>query len=116
RFKKTVFEQRADRIEALATQLQIPRAALDGVAPLPHAGAAPAPLVQPFADPDPFQEFTYPSALAAKRAIADALVMPLAKLPPEQPLACGGSLAQTRGKGEVLPYVPTHLHPLLRGS
>jgi hypothetical protein len=116
RFKKTAFEQRADRIEALATQLQIPRAALDGVAPLPHAGAAPAPLVPPFADPDPFQEFTYPSALAAKRAIADALVMPLAKLPPEQLTALDGFLAQTLRKSDVLAYVRTQLQPLLRGS
>jgi hypothetical protein len=72
--------------------------------------------VQPFADPDPFQEFTYPSALAAKRAIADALVMPLAKLPPEQLTALDGFLAQTLRKSDVLAYVRTQLQPLLRGS
>jgi hypothetical protein len=37
-----------------------------------------------FTDPDPFQEFTYPNALAAKRAIADYLAIPLAKLSPER--------------------------------
>ena len=37
----------------------------------------------PFSDPDPFHELTYPTAIAAKLAIADDLAMPLAKLPPE---------------------------------
>ena len=37
-----------------------------------------------FTDPDPFQEFAYPNSLVAKRAIADYLGIPLAKLPPEQ--------------------------------
>src|SRR5262249_39417792 len=40
-----------------------------------------------FTDPDPFQEFAYPNVLAAKRAIADYLAIPLAKLPPEQSVA-----------------------------
>src|SRR5262249_34048820 len=40
------------------------------------------PVTQPFADPDPFHEFTFRSALDAKRAIADHLGMPLAKLAP----------------------------------
>jgi hypothetical protein len=39
------------------------------------------PTLQPFVDPDPFQEFTYPTRVAAKLAIADYLAVPLAKLP-----------------------------------
>ena len=31
-------------------------------------------------DPDPFREFTYPNVIAAKRAVADELGLPLAKL------------------------------------
>jgi hypothetical protein len=116
RFKKTAFERRADRITALADHLNIPRAALDGPQPLAHSGVAPPPPVQPFADPDPFHEFTYPSALAAKRAIADELVMPLAKLPPEQLTALDALLAQTLRKSDVLTYVRTQIKPLLRGS
>ena len=38
----------------------------------------------PFADPDPFQELTYVSAVAAKRAISDYLGLPLAKLGAQQ--------------------------------
>jgi hypothetical protein len=40
--------------------------------------------VQPFADPDPFHALTFLSALDAKRAMADHLGLPLAKLSPEQ--------------------------------
>ena len=79
RFKKTSFEKRAERIEVLADQLGLPRAAVDGPYPLSLPVAAAPPPRQPFADPDPFHELTYPSALKAKQAIADELMMPLAK-------------------------------------
>lgn len=87
-FKKTRAEQRADRIEALAAKLGLPRAAIAG--PQPAADWVNAELlgkqetiaVIPFADPDPFQEFAYSNAVAAKRAIADYLGLPLAKLDP----------------------------------
>ena len=51
----------------------------------------------PFADPDPFQEFTYPTVVAAKLAIADEIAMPLAKLPPEamaEIMVCHETLAE----------------------
>jgi hypothetical protein len=80
-FKKTPTQRRVERIEALAVQLALPRAALEGH---PHAGAfvptTEVPAI-PFADPDPFQEFTYPTVLMAKRAIADELGLQSAKLP-----------------------------------
>jgi hypothetical protein len=114
RFKKTAYEQRADRIEALAATLAIPRAAVYGPQPLALPGEAPPPPGQPF--PDPFHAFTYPSVLAAKRAIADALVLPLAKLLPEELAALETLLAQTLRKSEVLAYVRTHITPRLRGS
>jgi hypothetical protein len=78
-----------DDYEALADKLALPRAAVAG----PDADTwTAAELVErnievsitPFIDPDPFQEFTYPNAVAAKRAIADYLGMPLAKLDPRQ--------------------------------
>ncbi len=88
-FKKTRTEQRADRIEALAVQLALPRTAVEG----PHALQAVARewkteqeemAVTPWADPDPFQELTYPNAVAAKRAISDYLGLALAKLDTRQ--------------------------------
>ena len=85
--KKTRQERRAEQVEALAANLELPRAAvIPGTLPAAwEAAAKPAgtPVI-PFADPDPFQEFTYPNAVMAKRAVADYLGMPLAKLPAEQ--------------------------------
>ena len=83
-FKKSPTKERADRIEALAEQLALPRAALEGnprAALLVRSTELPVTM---FTDPDPFQEFAYPNVLAAKRAIADYLAIPLAKLPPGQ--------------------------------
>jgi len=80
-FKKSAADERISRIEALAEKLGLPRAALDGHAPLPATTSSP-PLV-PFADPDPFHDLRYPSVIAAKLAIADYLGKPLAKLTDE---------------------------------
>jgi hypothetical protein len=115
-FKKTPTQQRADRIEALAAQLALPRTALEGH---PHAGAfAPTSDVPaiPFADPDPFQEFTYPSALAAKRAIADYLGKPLAKLIPEQRAQIDAILATTLKKTEVIAQIRAYFQAAAEGD
>jgi hypothetical protein len=114
RFKKTVIEQRAERIEALAAQLVLPRAAVTGLADALHLDAPPAPPLQPFVDPDPFQEFAYPTRVAAKLAIADYLAFPLAKLPPEQLAAIEALLSQTLRKHDVLTYIRTMIQPTLR--
>jgi hypothetical protein len=74
-----------------------------------------APATQPFADPDPFHELTFPSALDAKRAIADHLGMPLAKLSPEQLTALNALLAGTLAKQTVWDHVRRHLDPFYRG-
>jgi hypothetical protein len=114
RFKKTVIEQRAERIEALAAQLVLPRTAVTGLVDVPHRDAPPAPPLQPFGDPDPFQEFAYPTRVAAKLAIADYLAFPLAKLPPEQLAAIEALLSQTLRKHDVLTYIRTMIRPTLR--
>jgi hypothetical protein len=64
-FKKTRLEKQTDRIEELTTKLALPRAALTGhpeVAPLD--GGDQKVVSTAFADPDPFQEFHFPNALA----------------------------------------------------
>ena len=83
-FKKTPTQKRADRIEGLAEQLSMPRAALSDYPTLSSSLSAFEAVQQPFADPDPFHQLTFPNTLDAKRAIADHLGMPLAKLSPEQ--------------------------------
>ena len=115
RFRKTATQQRADRIEELASTLSLSRAALEGAA-LALAFPSPplAPARQPFADPDPFHELMFPSALDAKRAIADHLALPLAKLAPEQLQALNVLLEETLAKHTVWDYVRRHLEPLYR--
>jgi hypothetical protein len=110
-FKKTPTQQRADRIEALAEQLALPRAALEGN---PYAALlirnTEVPVTM-FTDPDPFQEFANPNMFAAKRAIADYLAIPLAKLPPEQ-LDWINTLVGTKlNKKEVIEQVHEYFGP-----
>ena len=69
-FRRSAADGRIDRIEALAGKLGLPRAALDGPAPVALPAAA-APATVPFKDPDPFQELHFPSVLAAKLAAED---------------------------------------------
>ena len=105
-FKKTRAEQRADRIEALAAQLALPRIAVEGYPrPVPLTEKRKEIALTPFADPDPFQEFAYPNAIAAKRAIADYLGTPLAKLDPRQLDEINSIVTTTLDKKEVMEAV-----------
>lgn len=108
KFKKSLTQERADRIEALAHQLVLPRAALEGnreLQLLTQSQLMPEPAVIPFQDPDPISEFTYPSILAAKRAIADDLARPLARLSEEQRAFIDKLLAETLNKKVILERV-----------
>ena len=105
RFKKTKREQRAERIDALAEQLGLPKAALEEAPSLRHPLGPTDFPAQPFVDPDPFQQLTFPSVIAAKKAIADYLVMPLARLPPEQLDFINTLVAETLDKQAVMAQV-----------
>ncbi len=63
------------------------------------------PTVTPFNDPDPFQEFTYPSIIFAKLAISDYLAQPLAKLSPEQMAFINALLTETLNKKVIIDRV-----------
>jgi hypothetical protein len=114
-FKKTRAQQQNDRIAGLAAQLALPRTALNDYPALSSPLSVFAPARQPFADPDPFHELTFPSALDAKRAIADHLGMPLAKLSPDQLATLNALLAETLAKTLVWDHVRRHLAPFYRG-
>lgn len=61
--------------------------------------------MQPFVDPDPFQELTFPNIIAAKRAIADFVGYPLAKLTSEQMADVDAICSQTLNQKEVMAAV-----------
>lgn len=113
RFKKTKTQRRTERIEALAEKLALPESVWGG--PLPETIANRPQPATPFVDPDPFQEITFPNAIAAKRAIADYLNMPLAKLPPEELDKLNAALADSLRKTDVIDYARINLKPLLGG-
>lgn len=93
-FKRSKVDERADRIRALADQLGLPIAALAG--DNLQFSAPPVPTAiprQPF-DAEAL-EFKFPTAIAAKLAIAADLAMPLAKLPSEDRAFIDQVLAET---------------------
>jgi hypothetical protein len=107
KFHKTRTEERADRVAALAERLGLPRAALDGgeeLSPLP--GIAPAVRTRPF-ETTPAGS-SYPNAVAAKLAIADALGLPLGRLPEEQRAWIDALLHETLDRAAVLGRVQEH--------
>ena len=115
-FKNTPTPRRAERLAALAVPLALPRAALEGH---PHAGAL-APTTEvpaiPCADPAPVQELAYPTVLMAKRAIADELGLPWAKLASAQRAQIDASLATTLKKTAVMAQVRAHIHAAMQGG
>lgn len=104
-FKQSSGEKRADRIEALAAQLELPRAALESrpdVAVFARPDSVP---IQAFTDPDPFQQLTFPSPLAAKRAISDFLGLPLGRLAADQLDRINTLVQSTLNKKEIFARV-----------
>lgn len=119
KFKKTRTEERSQRVEALASQLSLSRAALSGNTDLEFLAEhqqTPSPLVTAFRDPDPFQEFTYPTATLAKLAIAEYLGQALAKLSSEQRQFIDELLAETLNKKVILERVQQHFLQPRRGE
>ena len=108
KFKKSKTQKRADRIETLATKLVLPQAAWSENQELQYLASPqtePELTVVPFQDPDPFAEFTYPTVLTAKRAIADYLALPLARLDEAEMAFIDGLLAETLNKKVILEKV-----------
>ena len=72
-------------------------------------GAKPGPPepvpVRPFRDPDPFRELGFPTPLAAKRAIADEIRLPLAKLADDDRRFIDALVARTLSRLEVMAAV-----------
>ncbi len=117
-FKKTKQQKRAERIEILAGEIQLSRAALDNN---PNAGTLAAfARVQEtskiaFIDPDPFIEFTFTDRVAAKQAIAYELGKPLAKLNQEQLDTINSIVAETLNKRLIFEQIHAFFNSPLKG-
>ena len=73
---------------------------------LPESADRPTPgHAQPFRDPDPFQELRYPNAIAAKKAVARTLGIPLARLPEDRIAALEALLSETLDKPAIEDFV-----------
>jgi hypothetical protein len=94
-------DERAARVEALAVRIGLPRAALAG-GELPDPPAALPVAKVTFTDPDPFQTLTFPSPIAAKRAISDELGLALAKLGADDRAFIDALVQETLVKNTVL--------------
>jgi hypothetical protein len=117
-FKKTEQQKRAERIEALAGEIKLSRAALDNN--LNSGTLAAFTLAQEtpktaFIDPDPFIEFTFPDRVTAKQAIASELGKPLAKLNQEQLDTINSIVAETLNKRLIFEQIHAFFNPPLKG-
>jgi hypothetical protein len=110
-FKKTRTQQRADKIESLAKELVLPATAIGQVDLLSSPSSQMELRVQSFVDPDPFQELTFPTVIAAKLAIADYLGQPLAKLTSLQMADIDAILGNTLNKQAVMSQIRDYFHP-----
>ena len=109
-FKKTLTQQRAERIEALAKQLALPGKSGIVAGETSRGKIIDFPRIS-FVDPDPFQEFSFQSVIAAKKAIADYLGKPLAKLTPEQMAYVNELVGKTLNKQEVMAQIKDYFQP-----
>jgi hypothetical protein len=119
KFKKTQAEKRADAIEKLARELDLPKEALEMDTRTHEALKRDLPADSRFVefrDPDPFQELCYPSIIEAKKAIADYLGAPLAKLDPEQLTKIDEVLSTTLKKKDVMEAIRDLFRPSRKGG
>jgi hypothetical protein len=117
-FKKTKQQKRAERIEILAGEIQLSRAALDNNTSAGTLAAFAWVQEMPkttFNDPDPFIEFTFTDRVAAKQAIASELGKPLAKLNPEQLDTINSIVAETLNKRLIFEQIHAFFNSPLKG-
>ena len=108
--RKSRREVRADQVAVLAGSLALPRAALSGENGVVMLGAGkgaatPAVPVRPFKDPDPFHQLAFANPIAARRAIADEIRVPLATLPEEDRAFTDALLARSLVRPDIFAAV-----------
>lgn len=114
--RKAALRNEPTELRMSAKQLDLPRSALTGNTDLQlvtDESVTSTLAMTPFQDPDPYQEFTYPTTLMAKRAIADYLGQPLAKLSVEQREFICALVEETLTKKVIMERVRQYFHPSL---
>jgi hypothetical protein len=105
--RKSRHEVRADQVAALAGKLALPRAALSGENAVVTTGIrrevdAAAIPARPFQDPDPFHQLVFANPIAARRAIADEIRVPLATLSDDDRAFIDALLNRTLARPEII--------------
>jgi hypothetical protein len=108
--RKSRHEVRADQVATLASKLALPRAALSGENAVVMTGIrrdvdTAAVPVRPFQDPDPFHELVFANPIAARRAIAEAIRVPLATLSDDDRAFIDALLDRSLARPEILAAV-----------
>jgi hypothetical protein len=108
--RKSRHEVRADQVAALAGKLALPRAALSGENAVAMTGVrrevdATAVPMRPFQDPDPFHELVFVNPIAARRAIAEAIRVPLATLSDDDRAFIDALLDRSLARPEIMAAV-----------
>jgi hypothetical protein len=109
--RKTKTEKRADSIEKLAKEIALPKEALTSdnrTAEAFKVSLSEETTFVQFKDPDPFQEFTYPCSLTAKKAIANYLGIPLSKLSEEERKKIDRILSASLQKKKIMDDIRRH--------
>lgn len=117
KFKKSKADERANRIEQLAGQLNLSLTALTGEPELVliAADSAREIPVQPF-ELMPAPDVCYPTVTAAKLAIADELAKPLAKLSEQDLLFINNLLNETLERSIVLAQIRGYFRQIRNGG
>lgn len=98
---KSAREKRAETVAELAEAINLPRAAVAGGGPPDHVADIVSLRSMRFADPDPWEEIAFTSALAARRAISDQLRRPLGELGAADLSHIAELLGRTLDKAEI---------------
>jgi hypothetical protein len=105
--RKSRHEVRADQVATLAGKLALPRAALSGENAVVMTGIrreidAAAIPARPFQGPDPFHQLVFANPIAARRAIADEIRVPLATLSDDDRAFIDALLNRTLARPEIV--------------
>ncbi|WP_273727396.1 IS481 family transposase [Brucella gallinifaecis] len=114
--RKSRREDRTDKIALLADKLMLPRAAVTGEYGVIMSRPSTTVATRPFQGPDPFHEIAFVNALAARRAIASEVRLPLAKLSDDDRAFIDALLARTLVRAEILAAVRDRFPPGRRGA